>query len=106
MIDYQEIKSKYPKAWEKLESFKKAGKYSQGYMDIDIDYFQPRDLFDFFDQQGIMGYVQPILDRRFVALFDNEGRFGMGWAGDYRPDRKQAEEDYYTKAFELLEEKL
>jgi hypothetical protein len=68
-----------------------------------------RPLFDFFDEQGINVFIDWMPDQTgrgieyLYKILDWECQ--QGDSGPY-PTRREAEEQAFTKAFELLEEKL
>lgn len=122
MIDWTLIKNKFPKAFEKFQGDKdnsywdvvvtsKGNSYltifsgeMQDYKEGMYTHFYERSLYDFFDEEGI-----------FIAItrdnaFGNEVHNGLGDIfyenKDWFPERIEAEEEAFTKAFELLEEKL
>ena len=90
------IKEKCPKAFKKLKQ------------DRPFDYHQhPRDLYDFFDEQGI--YIE------ILKMFDGNYTTPTGfyfYIDDYTRDeysadtRTLAEEQAFLKSFEILEDKL
>ena len=122
MLDWNYIKQRYPKAFERLQG-NKAGSYwdiavtSKGNCYLAIFYdgvkdfgdgsyreFDNRILYDFFDKHLI--FISITIDNAFgnavyngfdCCYWENIGSF---------VERHEAEEEAYLKAFEILEQKL
>lgn len=98
-MNWNEIDNKYPKAYKEFGNW------------IDKDgYDTDRDLYDFFDEQGI--YIH-IYNTRILAWYweIEEYRNGRLYNEDIEcpisyKSRKEAEEQAFLKAFFILEEKL
>jgi len=106
-MNWKEIKEKYPKAWEKACKWGFAEGWDteleEGEMTFD---FYPMNFFYFFDEQGI--HIEIEYDPNFNGksplwgwlIYDLEGyvdnKIGFN-------SRKEAEEQAFLKAFELLE---
>ncbi len=95
MIDWKNIKEKYPKAYEKF-----IHEWYHGYKDL----INERDLYDFFDEQGInilitceFDFGYEILDNRYEVNQEVKKWFNS---------RQEAESEVFTKAFEILNDKL
>lgn len=126
MINYEEIKENNPKAWDLLQNWMQTtytilyGESAQPKRLIPSDYFsederfpdRDRDLFDFFDEQG--------LDISILSHFDSSEKFIKRQrtytyqllnfdlhkvAGSF-DTRSEAETAAFTNAFEILENKL
>ena len=92
------IKEKYPKIDKRLTKWV----MSKG----DMYSFNDRDLYDFFDEQGIR--IAIYIDKEFYnySLNDIEGyMFAIDDEG-VSHSRAKAEEQAFLKAFEILEDKL
>ena len=110
-MNYTKIKASCPKAFEKLYSRishffthrEKAGTLAS---DMDGNHlFNDRDLYDFFDEQKIWININRI-DKLSIA-FNEDGE--ELWAEAYKSIHKTAndcETAAFTKAFEILEERL
>lgn len=103
-MDWEKISEKYPKAHSQLEE------YSQG-ADGVCRLFHWRDLYDFFDEHEIYIDITPDrpIDIDGHICGDNYFWILLNWY--YEDDirygsRTEAEQAAFTKAFELLEEKL
>ena len=103
-LQYHEIQSKYPKAWAKARRWQidKGPTFTGG---------SPRWLFDFFDQQGILTEIRYLRSAEFFPTVwaYHEGVDKLiphGIDLDASTTRQEAESAAFTKAFELLEEKL
>ena len=96
-MNWNKIKEKYPKAHKKLFDTCKV------VIDIDSD----RDLYDFFDEQGIIINVYNLFGSFWWDIKEYYERlFAEHAKEDQYKTRTEAEEKAFTKAFELLEEKL
>ena len=108
-MNWTEIAQKYPKGYNKL---------SDDYLGVfgpdDIfpyEDFYLRDLYDFFDAQGIIPYLEFNVEEQlwfyWVVLKYPDGHYSGGGAGGWKPEeRKKAEEAAFLKAFEIIEEQL
>ena len=116
-MNWKEIEKKHSKAWELLDSWKYEG------LDIDCmqwvdkhgcseDTFNIRDLYDFFDEQGIYVSVLKIVNKAGFwftirqipeSVYDIHSGYDLSL---YFNLRKEAEQAAFLKAFEILEEKL
>ena len=111
-MNWKQISEQYPKAWEKW--FGK-NKLSFEHKSFGYDYLSSdRDLYDFFDQEGIIVQVDYMMGERnfsysiyilpkeinFAILGDLSG-FNKHWS-----TRTEAEQQAFTKAFSILEERL
>ena len=118
-MNWKEIEKKYPKAFLKLNEWYGIGllefnkeepeRYGHYFTDgvhavLMWNDFEIRDLYDFFDEQGIMCIVT-LLNKRWVySNIDN-----LEWEHSERSifkTRKEAEKAAFLKAFEILEQKL
>jgi len=126
-MNWKKIKNEYPKAWKLF--------YSNDFIileeedlgeKIDVIYLTPyeieyniRDLYDFFDQQGIsinMHNDSCKIDLEVWDFEQNKYYFMfcidslVYWRNDWEhktfDSRISAEEDAFTKAFEILEDRL
>jgi len=131
-MNWTEIKEKHPKAWNNLIFFIGMG-YGMSTEISSKDFlllhgssgehhdqmpFPIRDLYDFFDEQGISVCVMrdTMTEKRwFVEVFEDKPHNIDGvifkWQfkieEDHEFDSRNNAEDYiFTKAFEMLEEKL
>ena len=103
-MKWDKIKEKYPKAWGVLLKWMK-------YLEPDI-YRLGRNLYDFFDEQGI--YIKVFFDysvipKKFTSYWDWEidVNYEHRCSSDVEePTRTEAEEKAFEKAFFILEEKL
>ena len=126
-MNWEKIKKKYPKAWGLFVMFRaKANAIADKKGSYDGDIFKLRDLYDFFDKQGI--YIElwfrenSVLSFAWHIHFINKKWEEIGlskWsnkisypiternpkAGLYKT-RTEAEEKAFEKSFEILEEKL
>lgn len=102
-FNWIEIKEKYPKAFnlllegEDLDSNSGFGMY-----DPETDWeYNVRELYSFFDEHDIECFVVPgEMQYEKIPLIFNTFR------GEKYLDRHEAEEELFTKAFEVLEQKL
>jgi len=111
-MNWNEIKEKYPKAVELI--YECADKYAIGAF-ID-DYKYNRLLYDLFDEQGV--YISAFYTAHWTNAEESEWRSYFDWeiydkafenigsSEVEEPTRTEAEEQAFTKAFEILEEKL
>jgi len=120
-MNWKEIKEKYPKGWNKLVGFVRTrlgiiwnDEYNiwTVYDDI-MSYSLFRDLYSFFDEQGI--YITLGFDIDLgteICSFDEWAydigtQFGLSAISEYdHATRKEAEEQAFMEAFEILEEQL
>jgi len=106
-LDWKEIKEKYPKSFWKFH--KRSGRHpyindlnilGYGFFGKHIE-INDRDLFDFFDEQEI-----------YVNIRNTMLKYVWCWSINYSVEeitaksRQEAETVGFTKAFEILEEKL
>ncbi|KKK78428.1 hypothetical protein LCGC14_2843650 [marine sediment metagenome] len=120
-MNLEEIKKKYPKAWEKFENFAIVDPeleadsfgYSDDYVD-DINRLSLTTLsgylYRFFDEQGIRPHVLTLPNGTFRPyLFKQSGKVWLVLElEEYEygfQTRQQAEQATFTKAFEILEQK-
>ena len=111
-MNWTKIKEKNPKAFEKCSEFLKQYEFHYGEWfckktGVGMNYYIERDLFSFFDEQGI--YIE------VYVLGINDDFTASDWQYDIAnerieeidyPTRTLAEEQAYEKAFPILEEKL
>lgn len=115
-MNWQQIKEQCPKAWAALDSWfdEENGTYVVNMIPIGDDYysFTPRDLYDFFDSKQIC--VELNLNREedtfYVRLRHNEAtsvwlKDEVGFTKDF-DTRTEAESAAFTRAFQILEERL
>ena len=121
-MNWNNIKEKYPKSYERLNRYYLLSARS----DINgINYPHPRELYDFFDEQGI--YIDVSFDDGklpmmfWVDIYSTVSRhphddgyelrceytFGDGdrTKNEFYKTRTEAEEKAFEKAFEILEDK-
>ena len=100
-MNWKEIRDKYPKAAEAHK------KWTKGYYNINVEP-DNRDLYDFFDENGIFIRVDFEFNEDGLewAYYINRPNFRKTYVGDYYKSRKEAETEAFTKAFEILESKL
>ena len=106
-MNWQETKEKYPKAWMKADNYFGCSRMGDIYGDRHPNV---RDLYDFFDEQGIWIMITPpaSLDEG-VNYFDCTISYLDGfWGNDGREykTRLEAEQAAFNKAFEILENRL
>jgi len=105
-MNWDEIKKKYPKAVELI--YECADKYAIGAF-ID-DYKYNRLLYDLFDEQGVYINISTQFHEDNIKMWDFYIIGDDGWnlaELTYEfTTRTEAEEKAFTKAFEILEEKL
>ena len=119
-MNWKEIKKKYPKAHKKFGIW--ADKHGE-YCDIDLEYlwinypplcetlnhtfYDDRDLYDFFDEQGIIIEIiceyKPNLGWRFMSYINYRLSCENNWISKWYKSRKKVEEAAFLKAFEILE---
>ena len=105
-MNWTEIKEKYPKAYDSLLEW-------EPIIDISVwIYFKDRNLYDFFDEQELIieigvEYGKDCEDYWFEWFINLKGTGGADYLGHkcYK-SRSEAEQAAFTKAFEILEEKL
>lgn len=110
-MNYQEIKSKYPKAWVKAEEHFGPITWIDLVQGAELNFNPhalPKCLFDFFDQQGIIAGIGGCPVEGFSWWIYGGSSKKHPTAHDFGPNptRQDAESAAFTKAFELLEEKL
>ena len=93
-MNWNEIKEKYPKAFENL--------FESGMYHFDG---HPRDLYDFFDSQGI--YIDVTCNKAYFGcdILNANGEY-LSVQRQNSTTRTEAEEKSFEKAFEILENKL
>jgi hypothetical protein len=119
MINWNEIKDKYPKAWNLLIQFQTNGLfpfydvYDRIELQIEIDEeidVNDRSLYDFFDQNELWIEIsaQAINDWSFDIFRLTDDNFDCLFSeSNYKLiNRSKAEEAAFYKAFELLEHKI
>ena len=114
-MNWQEIKDKYPKAWEAFEGsvgriyFSAFGKpYSVLMEGSPEDYLNPR-LYYFFDSKGM--YISVHLDTikkecKWCWVLRDGATYGDVTAAYFFGSRTEAESAAFTKAFEVLNTQL
>lgn len=120
-MDWEQIKEKYPKAWNNLIQFKLDGCllfcsiYNQYELGIDEDecgYQEIRDLYDFFDSNNI--HIEILIDKtmepKYCYSIHTYNDAEIEWIdklnvkySDLEYTREKAEESGFNKAFEILE---
>lgn len=113
-MDWKEIKDKCPKSFDLWEDYSWWFQYWDGKAHhiegISVDRNDIRDLYDFFDEQGLViflkqgtldGWLDFDIENR-DKNFDKESR--LTW-DEVRTNRKGIEIVAFTKAFEILEDK-
>lgn len=94
-MNWNIIAEKYPNAWK---LYQQSGE--------DFRESNDRDLYDFFDQQGIYGTVKfHIKDSWFYDL-ETDDKKHYPYHGPCKKSRSSAEEEMWTKQFNILEERL
>ena len=120
-MNWKEIQKKYPKALGLFEKWFRDG-FIPGIDDIWYDgqnaYFcseywkyedeaiNTRELYDFFDEQKIIITTYFIWGGGFRYAINDGGANDGGYYSEWIKSRTEAEEAAFTKAFEILEEKL
>jgi len=99
-MSWQEINKKYPKAWNIYMNWFSEQNYGEN-----LDFAFNRDLYDFFDEQGIYINTEVAVETLHCNWFYNISGIKIYSEGGYKA-RKEAEEMAFTKAFEILENKL
>ena len=108
-MNWNEIKEKYRKAY--LLMIKQLD--SKRLLDINAEPRNIRDLYDFFDEQGILIIIDK--DWEYMYSDDMERRYLKTWNyeisqepfyGDSYETRTEAEQAAFEKAFEILERRL
>ena len=113
-MNFDKIKESYPKAWERLSDWAHPqGKGFTYYPGIGWrSSMNDRDLYEFFDAQGIYASVSPKLKsggklREFTWYIDMAGsHFASMALNEFHLSRAAAESAAFEKAFEILENKL
>ena len=112
-MNWTNIKTKYPKAFDKAQKWWADNNTALVAMPEPIhnSVKTVRDLFPFFDEQGIYGSVYHKLSGGFKYDVQDDGDFLL--VGGNTPDalptfkiRTEAEEEMFEKEFEILENKL
>lgn len=115
-MNWTEIKEKYSSAHNVLMEWMEN---NEEYCDMDIEYvgdhfkgallnsvfWGDRDLYDFFDDNGINVYVKPLPNKQWSVYVDDFGHHLLT-EYIYKPTRKEAEKAAFQCAFKILEEKL
>ena len=96
--NWKKIKSEHPLAWKELKK-----KFNINILSLSIfDGTQLRDLYDFFDEQGIIIEIKwYITSFRYNVWSDNEVK-----SANHKKTRFESELMAFEKAFDVLEEKL
>jgi len=102
------VKKESPKAWRKLVQFVYGEDTKRDGVAWGTD-FTERDLFDFFDKQGILICIEFNIDLQLLECWivtkHEDGKWSGGMIGAWKPsERTKAEEAGWNKAFEMLEE--
>ena len=106
-MDFEKIKSDYPKAWELFLQSKKCEYIKDVRIIEGVLKAHPRDLYDFFDEQGIRINVEsgikvgPIFRCTIFASIEMSETYVLEWHNS----RTEAETEAFTKAFEILDAK-
>ena len=126
-MDWKEISSSYPKAWNLLIQSEGLGNILFRFYELEIieneDQTQwfVRDLYDFFDKNELFIAISPevqytreideddknpyyVIEEWYYDIHNNS--YEIGGCFNNFPSRREAEEAAFTKAFEILEEKL
>ena len=99
-MNWDEIKEKYPKAFKQLQNW-----LHEENMIFKVGHI--RDLYDFFDEQGIYGRVGKNLFMMFIWDLITDPKIDVYEASNYDYNtRPEAEEKLFLRAFEILEVKL
>jgi len=106
-MNWTEIEKKYSKAFELACVY---FRHDISKLDNEFD-FTERDLYDFFDEQGIMCYIEFDVNQQIwfwmIVEKQYDGKWSGGGVGGGEPEeRKKAEKYGFLKAFEILEDKL
>lgn len=120
-MNYNEIKEKYPKAfdalvvWLPFDEYEKwvitpEGVLCRGYYE-DYESFYSRDLYDFFDEKGVMVEIacRYYSNEMKCRVFDGniyDGRLRLESDLLSFPTRREAESAAFVKAFEILEGRI
>ena len=101
-MNWNEIKEKYPKAYEKYAMWHN---YKNPNRIIKKRECDDRDLYDFFDEQGLCITVRPWnlrLDKWLYTIWNIDEDTTL----IAHPTRTEAEEKAFVKSFEILEARL
>jgi len=122
-MNFDKIKESYPKAWERLSEWLSTTEV-ECFVSLSVNGYRvgetqelsrlknDRDLYDFFDAQGIYVSVSPKLKsggklREFTWYIDMAGsHFASMALNEFHLSRTAAESAAFEKAFEILENKL
>lgn len=119
-MNFEQIKKKYPKAWEKFKDFnlhKRTGCFDKNVEDYIKSWkFESLSgwLFRFFDEQNIVILIDAMSSKRFEGHYIWGYKIFRYWsdkspAHDSHAEilqiREEAEQAAFTKAFEILEKK-
>jgi len=117
-MNWKEIKKKYTRARKLLDSWKYEGLETDCMSWVDKygcgeDVFNIRDLYDFFDEQGIYIQISPkctinnsVLYLPYIWGMYKENSIDFDQHLQEGDNRTKAEKTAFLKAFEILEEKL
>lgn len=121
-MDWQQIKEKYPNAWEAFLEGISIGAFNwtlkesglcQSYTGV---HYNDRDLYSFFDERGIYLFIavgmNSVQNKR--GAYEKAAHFSFevvqeeGYYEDSAsyPTRSEAEQSAFTKAFSILEQQL
>ena len=107
-MNWTNIKKKYPKVWELFVVFRaKANTIADEKGSRDGDIFKLRDLYDFFDEQGIIINVYNFFGNFWWDIKEHYTRvFAEHAKEDQSKTRTEAEGKAFEKAFKILEGEL
>ena len=107
-MNWKEIKQKYPKAYNILYQKYLNNPESWNMSGMDLGKWELRDLYDFFDEQGLRIFIKQGTMDTYLD-FDIENRIKdfekesvLSWE-QQKADRQEIEIIAFTKAFEILE---
>lgn len=114
-MNWNEIKEKYPKGFKLLSEYNKQFRYENGsWYDINgigFDYYIERDLFSFFDEQGIHIMIDrdyDFADECYSDVWENDItdlKTNKRYIDNkFYDSRTLAEEQAFLKAFGILED--
>lgn len=120
MLDWKDIEENYPKAYNRLvgetaedqiwichPSGMPKRKPSDDTIVWENDIWNVRLLYDFFDSEGIIGWVDVIITDKEIKFIPHYYSKEEGWFPGVRENtRERAECALFIKLFELLEQKL
>jgi len=99
-MNWKEIEKKHPKGYEKYLDWN----HSDDCPSVECYQFNKRDLYDFFDEQEIYCSVYSKDSIKGKIWWNDIGAFGRYIPLKTRESRREAEEQVFLKAFEILEE--